>query len=126
VKPAKDAKAPTKAERERWTYFADIGCVCCRKYGYYTKGVQVHHLNLDGHAGQKRLGHDHTIPLCCWHHLGQTPMGMTSPRAATLFGPSLAKESKRFRDVFGSDQELLAETDRLIAEQKKRGVGTAA
>jgi Recombination enhancement, RecA-dependent nuclease len=115
---SKNAKAATVAERERWTWFQKIGCVACTQRGYFQPSIEVHHQNLDGHAGQKRLGHSYTIPLCSWHHRGQAPLGMTSLNATQMFGPSLAREPRRFRDVFGSDSKLLDTTNNLIRELK--------
>jgi hypothetical protein len=62
------------------------------------------------------LGHDFTIPLCGWHHVGRPPEGHDSKWAETNLGPSLAKQSKKFREKYGSDQHLLDYTNGLITE----------
>lgn len=79
----------------------------------------MHHQNLGAHAGQKRLGDEATIGLCPWHHRGifKPPINV---------GPSLAKEPNRFREVFGSDDELLAEENELISEREALIVGRIA
>jgi len=43
--------------------------------------------------------------------------------AEALLGPSLAHASKRFREVFGTDEELLFEANRLITEHQQRATG---
>lgn len=77
--------------------------------------TEEHHQNLDGHAGQKRLGDDYSVPLCKWHHRGVCqPIG---PEAMRLFyGPSLARESKAFRQRYGSDEKLLEMTNERLRE----------
>jgi hypothetical protein len=108
-------KAPTDAERRRWDLFRRVGCVACRIEGKRNFNVQVHHLNVGGRAGQKRRGHSETIPLCCWHHVSIPPEGKTQEWATNYMGPSLAKQSKAFREKYGSDDSLLAYTnDRLM------------
>ena len=39
--------------------------------------------------------------------------------AAVLMGPSLAKEPRRFREIFGSDDELLRLTDEKLAALRR-------
>jgi hypothetical protein len=104
----------TAAHRARWSRFPIIGCVACRKDGRHNSGTQVHHLNIGGKAGQKRRGHADTIPLCPWHHQGIANYGLNRESMRTLFGPSLATESRAFRDYFGTDDELLSYTNELI------------
>jgi hypothetical protein len=100
----------------RWLRFDIVGCVACRKDGLVNRQYEHHHLNFNGKAGQKRLGHDFTIPLCGWHHVGRPPEGHDSKWAETNLGPSLAKQSKKFREKYGSDQHLLDYTNALITE----------
>lgn len=69
---------------------------------------EIHHLNEGGHAGQKRRGDEFTIGLCSWHH-----RGIKSFLSGTL-GPSLALNSREFRECFGSDDQLLEEQNKLI------------
>jgi hypothetical protein len=104
----------TAAHRSRWSRFSGIGCVACRKDGRFNFNTQTHHLNLGGRAGQKRIGHDATIPLCAWHHTGLPPNGKDSKWATQFMGPSLAKSSKAFRERYGTDEELLSLTNDLL------------
>ena len=97
-----------KERERRFRYIGEIGCICCRRYGHKDVPCDVHHLNLDEHAGQKRRGDEYTIGLCTWHHRG-------FPQPTAEVGPSLKHEPRRFRHVFGSDDELLEDQNRLLA-----------
>lgn len=88
---------------------AALGCIACRKWGHRSN-AEVHHLL----SGNKRIAHHATIPLCAWHHRGVTPTGSNRRKMETLLGPSLALQSKRFHEIFGSDEELLAEVNALL------------
>lgn len=100
----------SQQERERWSRFADIGCLACRKKGVYNPQVDVHHLL----SGGRRRGHDASVPLCAYHHRG---VGIHPE-----MGPSLAHGSKPFHAEFGSDDELLELTDKLLEESRCRKV----
>ncbi len=115
----KSTGKPTKAQVERFEALKELGCIACRKrtviHAMHCGPAEIHHLNLGGKAGQKRRGHDYTIPLCAWHHRGKgyDPM-MLSFMLPLDIGPSLAKQSKAFRERYGTDDELLAEVNKLI------------
>lgn len=111
--------SPRDRER-RFRYIKEIGCVACKSRGVY-RVPDVHHLNTGGHAGHKRRGDEFTIGLCKWHHVGTPPDGMLVPEYS--LGPSLAKQPNRFRQVFGSDDELLARQNKLLREKGKQLVG---
>jgi len=113
----------TAVERERrFSILKSLGCVACKIYGFHTDQVDIHHLNECGQAGRKRRGDEFTIPLCKWHHVGRVPNGMISRAAGALFGPSLAKESKRFREIFGTDDQLLEYTNVYVESRKRMNV----
>jgi len=112
----------TVAERRRYRRIGEIGCIACRRYGYFGVLGQVHHLNLGQHAGQKRLGNDHTIGLCVYHHQGYLG-NQTQDWWESKVGPSLALRPVKFREIFGSDLELLEEQNRLIEQAEKQVVG---
>lgn len=73
-----------------------------------------HHLNLGGMAGQKRRGDEYSVPLCEWHHQGYPPGDMTASDATFVYGPSLPRSSKRFRQTYGSDDYLLELTNQRL------------
>lgn len=104
----------------------EIGCIACRVRGWFNQPCQVHHLNLDQHAGQKRLGDESTIGLCPWHHVGEPVGSMTRDQTRQTFGPSMKHEPVKFREIFGSDQELLAKQNELIARCERNVVGRVA
>ena len=89
-----------------------LPCIACKMYGHaQPNGTEEHHLNLGGKAGQKRRGEDFSIPLCKWHHRGLAQANKTTLQMRHQFGPSLAKQSKMFRETYGSDDDLLAKTN---------------
>lgn len=105
---------PTKPESDRMNRIKLLGvCMACRQNGHPTDMVEIHHLNLDGKAGQKRRGHRFTIGLCSWHHRGVVPHGWLFSGMEAHFGPPLTN-SRKFRFWFGTDDELLATQDRLL------------
>jgi len=107
------AKAKTN-EIARWLRFPEIGCVACQKIGVFNPQADVHHLL----SGNRRRGHLYTIPLCPWHHRG---VGNRYADRGRDMGPSLAHGSKPFREMFGSDDELLEHTNLLIQESRASG-----
>jgi len=56
-------KRPTKAQRERWSRIAELGCMVCGAWQ-----VQIHHC-FTGGGGRK--DHDKVAPLCHEHHIGR-------------------------------------------------------
>lgn len=76
--------------------------------------TEVHHLNLDGKAGQVRRGDLYTIPLCAWHHRGIQREGWNALDMAERYGPSLARQSKSFRARYGCDEYLLDRTNAIL------------
>lgn len=77
--------------------------------------TEEHHLNLGGMAGQQRRGDDFSVPLCEYHHRAAPITGWSYSEMRKLFGPSLAKESKAFRETYGSDDDLLLDTNMKLA-----------
>jgi hypothetical protein len=107
----------TRMDRiERFAGLKAMGCVACLIMRITPCGNEIHHLNSFGHAGMERRGDRYTISLGAWHHRGEPPEGMTATQAEAKYGPSLARSSKRFREKFGSDDELLSQTDERLAQ----------
>lgn len=107
------------ARERRFRRIKEIGCVACKSFGFYS-APDVHHLNTGGHAGHKRRGDECTIGLCPWHHRGIVPDRFEHAGGARMYlGPSLALLPNKFREVFGSDDELLAKQNRLIEKADK-------
>lgn len=104
---------PTKAEAQRIDRFRWIGCVVCAVFRKVPEvPYDVHH----GIDGSRRISHADTAPVCPWHHRGVIPLGYSQIEAGEEFGPSLALSPARFRQLYGSDADLVAMTDALIEE----------
>jgi hypothetical protein len=96
-------------KERRFRRIREIGCLACQVYGEWSP-PEVHHLNLGGLAGHKRRGDEFTIGLCRYHHRG----------VGSGYGPSLSVSPLAFRVIFGKDDELLAEQNRLIDKAEQR------
>lgn len=104
--------------KRRHMRIVEMGCIACHKFGHVVF-PEEHHLNDFGHAGQERRGPQCTIGLCRWHHRGVPVLPLDRPNvfvSRLILGPSLFHESVQFRKIFGSDDDLLAETNRVIGE----------
>jgi hypothetical protein len=89
-----------------------LPCICCEMEDLTQPNrTSEHHLNLGGKAGQKRRGDAFSIPLCLWHHQGESINDYTSGEMHWRWGPSLARESKAFRERYGNDDLLLELTN---------------
>jgi hypothetical protein len=93
----------TKADLRRFLKLVEIGCIACRKAGSGYRAPDIHHVLRGG----RRIGHQATLPLCPNHHRW--------PSDGSVVGPSLADGSKLFAAKFGTQQQLLAEVNKLIA-----------
>lgn len=112
---------PTAAQRRRITAIKERGCVACLMLGLSgcSEGLpDAHHLNEGGQAGRKRRGHDYTIALGKWHHVGTILPGETARSMEWKYGPSLARSSKDFRRTFGTDDQLLQYQNELLKGAK--------
>ena len=102
-----------------------IGCLACRKneslgFVMIAACAEIHHHNFGGKAGGKRLGDECTSGLCPWHHRGVPPFPrMTKTQATKLYGPSMAEQSKLFRETYGDDETRLKEQNDLIERFEK-------
>lgn len=113
------------ARDRRFGRIREIGCLCCRRRGWFSL-PDVHHQNLGEHAGQLRLGDDHTIGICPWHHRGMPLAPFNEAQCRRILGPSLQAEPVEFREVFGSDEYLLTWQNELIADAERAVIGRAA
>jgi hypothetical protein len=100
----------TKAQVARFEAIHRTGCIACRKRGK-VRPATIHHLTIGGRHGAPRRGHDFTIGLCDWHHLGCGPRVEMTEK----LGPSYYHQARAFREEFGQDDELLAMQNDLIA-----------
>ena len=106
---------PTLAQATRFEHIRAIGCIACLLHSFICHQVEVHHLNQGGYHGATRRGHDFTIGLCGWHHQGTPPLGMNEREARVFRGPSYKLHKMAFRARYGTDDQLLETTNKLIA-----------
>jgi hypothetical protein len=72
---------------------------------------EIHHLT----SGGRRMGHDHTIPLCAYHHRGLLPGDVPIELIQNTLGVSRhGHGKKRFENQFGSEVDLLQYVNDLI------------
>ena len=93
----------TKKEREHLRKVAELCCIVCRKMGYYDSPAEIHHIKKG--IMSKRSTHYETIPLCPYHH-------RTSKE-------SYHQNPKEFTEKWGTQEELLDETLRMIYGEDK-------
>lgn len=98
----------------------DIGCVVARALGLGFVPCEIHHLTVGGKHGQKRCGHDFTIGLNPWSHLGEPYNGMSAKTCEKLFGPPYARQPRRFRQEVGIDDYLLDLQNTLIEQHLEK------
>lgn len=98
----------TKAERAWCDDITAIGCIACRVMGFIGTPAEVHHLK----SGGRRIGHQHSIPLCPGHH-----------RNAEAGKVSRHPNKARFEAAYGSEEALLNKTRELVAQRRAMGRG---
>lgn len=85
----------TKAEKIHMSRVAELGCIICKS------PAELHHPRNGAGIGQ-RSSHFDVIPLCPIHHrIGG-------------FGVAIHAGQKTFEANFGTEQELLAQTRKLL------------
>lgn len=89
---------------DRLDKLVKLGCIVCKlKFGVYSP-PEIHHLRAGMGMGM-RNDDDHAIPLCMYHHrLGG-------------YGVAIHAGQKFFESNYGTEEELLEETNRLIHVQ---------
>jgi hypothetical protein len=118
---AHSTKPPTVAELARFAAMRQIGCLAClknREIGRASatlvqRRLEIHHLL----SGGRRIGHEATICLCHFHHQGKflPYVDYSYTAQAAAFGPSLEREPRHFHELYGTDDELLARQNALLA-----------
>jgi len=103
-------KSPTKAERAHLAAVKAMPCIACG----LDWSIEVHHTL----SGNRRRGHMYVLPLCPWCHRGEPYDDMTAKDMEAVIGPSLARSSRRFHERYGSDDELLAQVNALLAARR--------
>jgi hypothetical protein len=102
---------PTKAEQDRLdAIHAMPCCACVQQMMPQPLRTEAHHIVDKGyrkHSG----GHMATLPLCGWHHRGEPAQGLYVSDMRLSYGPSLALHKREFVSMYGSERELLEQTN---------------
>jgi len=122
LKRGRSTGKPTAAQQRRFDRIKDpdpetgIGCVIAHIRGEGFIPAAIHHFTIGGHHGQKRRGHDYTIGINDWSHQGRplSEYGWDAAECKRILGPSFAIEPNAFREMFGTDDELLAVQNELL------------
>ena len=107
------SKPATKAEKARYDKLKQLPCIISliRMSPCAHIPVEIHHLT----SGGRRLGNHETIPLCQYHHRAVLPASIKKTSTAVLrFGPSLETSKRDFVKIFGSEMDLLSETNKIL------------
>ncbi len=111
----------------RFEAIKDIGCIAANRAGLDWIYAEIHHLNLGGKHGGKRLGDAFTVGLSPWSHRGVPFGGWTADECRRQLGPSLAIEPDAFRAMWtesGNAEEaqtaMLAFQEELLARHHRR------
>jgi hypothetical protein len=107
---------PTKAEQARLDAIHAMPCIACEKERVVQPlRTEAHHL-VDKGTRALSGGHVATIPLCKYHHRGELLDYMSGREMKFVYGPSLALHKREFKACYGTERELLAETDERLKE----------
>lgn len=93
------AKAPSKADKERFDRIVREGCLVCRA------PATIHHVTASIHGGRLTRRHDRVVPLCPVHHQAVFDPFANNPVSVERLG------HRGFYLKHGID--LLAEAERL-------------
>tara|TARA_Y100000114_G_C11664082_1_gene280468 strand:+ start:502 stop:804 length:303 start_codon:yes stop_codon:yes gene_type:complete len=91
-----------KKDRKRFDTLRQIGCIACGK-----NEPVIHHIRKNTGLSL-RPNHEHTIPLCAFHH--------------NMGNESVHLNKSVFEKKFGTEKELLEETNVKIEQLEKEGL----
>lgn len=120
MRRGRSTSAPTKVQQARFDAIREIGCIVSRSLGLGFVPCEIHHLTVGGKHGAPRRGHDFTVGLNPWSHRGEPFGGLSATRCEELFGPSYARQSRRFRQEIGNDDYLLDLQNTLIEQHTRK------
>lgn len=124
MKRGRSTGKPTIAQQNRMDAITEIGCIVAHSLGINWGDMpipaEVHHLTVGGKHGARRRGHDFTIGLNPWSHRGEPFGGMSAARCEELFGPSYARQPRKFRQDVGTDDYLLDLQNTLIEQHLEK------
>jgi hypothetical protein len=90
-----------KADSERLSSVAALGCIVCRRLGFPGSPAEIHHIRAGMGKGQ-RASHQVAIGLCPFHHRNGG------------FGEAFHAGKKTWQEKFGTEMELLNEVNNLL------------
>ncbi|SHO54389.1 Ref family recombination enhancement nuclease [Vibrio quintilis] len=90
-----------KADREHLDHVQSLGCIACRKLGYFDTPAEIHHIRT-GQGAAQRASHHETLPLCPYHH------------RTGGYGEAFHAGSGVWQKRFGTEAELLQEVKELL------------
>lgn len=93
----------TREESSYVERVVELGCIVCRNLGYGISPAQAHHPRRGVGMGQ-RSSHFDVIPLCPMHHQHGG------------WGVALHAGIQEFERRYGTEQELLQQTQKLLEE----------
>ena len=108
---------PTKAEAARFAQLKARGCIACEIDGTTQDECEpdIHHML----SGNKRIGHEATVPLCYWHHKGEPYDGMPEAYLLATAGPSWHRHRRKFRERYGGDAALVERVNESLKPTEK-------
>ena len=102
----------TGAEKDYLNRLAALGCIVCRNEGLYGVAAEIHHIR-DGQGMGQRAGHYQTVPLCAGHH------------RTGGYGVAVHAGKKTWEARYGTERDLMAQAQALLAKERARTVGAA-
>lgn len=101
-------------DRKRLSDIHDMPCIACkledtirRRHIQQPNRTTAHHLVDKGYR-ELSGGHQSTLPLCEWHHLGYRHTDYDNLDMAAKWGPSMMHQKKKFISRYGTERSLLA------------------
>lgn len=113
------AKPATTEQKRRFEAMGQLGCIACIiEHGAHQ--VECGRLEIHHFVSRTRPDtHDITAPLGLWHHQGVLmayPM-LAAKDTLRYVGPSWHKHRRAFRERYGSDAQVVAKVNELLAEK---------
>ncbi|MEL3922118.1 Ref family recombination enhancement nuclease [Aeromonas enteropelogenes] len=102
----------TKSDKQHLSDVASLGCVACRNAGLGPSLAEIHHVRSGSGMGQ-RAEHSRVLPLCPGHHRACYPTGFHAA-------------PKSWQAEHGTEEALLLQVAREVAELRKNTIGRAA
>lgn len=93
-----------KEESDHLSKVVELGCIVCRKIGYFDTPAEIHHIRSGVGKGQ-RASHFEVLPLCPFHHRNGG------------YGEAFHAGPKVWQDRFGSEKRLLKEVYEMLGKE---------